>query len=157
MRPVCYVIVGALHCRGTPYHCCLPACPVIRLRALNPRCTARTGSWFIFFEIIGYTAVLTNLGVVVFTTQSSFFGIDTPYEKLVVFVVIEVRGVARPHMHACPTRMQCCTCSFRTSCARAARLFCPVSQHFLFGLKFIVSQLIADEPALVTQGREREV
>ena len=51
------------------------------------------GSWFIFFEILGYTAVLTNLGVVVFTSQADFFGIDTPYEKLVVFIVIEVCGV----------------------------------------------------------------
>ena len=37
--------------------------------------------------------MLTNLGVVVFTSQADFFGIDTPYEKLVVFIVIEVCGV----------------------------------------------------------------
>ncbi len=49
-----------------------------------------TGSWYTFFDIIGYAAVLSNLGVVVFTTTQSFFGIDTLHERFVAFVIIEV-------------------------------------------------------------------
>ena len=47
------------------------------------------GSWFVFFEIIGYAAIFTNLGVVVFTRQDPFFGLDSIYHKLVAFIVIE--------------------------------------------------------------------
>ena len=68
------------------------------LASLTPRITGvcLAGSWFTFFEVIGYMAVLTNLGVVIFTTQEPFFGIDTVYERLVVFVVIEVRCHSAP-------------------------------------------------------------
>ncbi len=68
--------VGHSACFGPA---CLCACV---LRACVPRgvpvCTRfHPGSWFVFFEIIGYAAVLSNLGVVIFTTEADFFGINT--------------------------------------------------------------------------------
>lgn len=43
------------------------------------------------FEVIGYISVLSNVGIVVFTSQDNFFGIYSRYGKLCAFVVIEVR------------------------------------------------------------------
>ncbi len=92
--------------------CCLSSEPGAPRSGLKPRyahvgtaCVAlcpraccvwlSAGRWFVFFEIIGYAAVLSNLGVVIFTTQRDFFGIDTQYERLVVYIVLEVGARVR--------------------------------------------------------------
>ncbi len=58
--------------------------------------------------MLGYVSVFTNLGVIIFTTQRDFFGIDVRYDKLVTFMIIEVRqrihSVIRPFALTALTR-----------------------------------------------------
>ena len=42
-------------------------------------------------EALGYFAVLTNVGVVIFTGGDTFFEVSDPRSKLVAFVIVEVR------------------------------------------------------------------
>ena len=64
-----------------------------------------SGSWYTFFGIIGYAAVLTNLGVIIFTTDGSVLAVTDMYSKVVVFVVVEVGYVTvmpvRSHERQC--------------------------------------------------------
>ena len=63
-------------------------------RAVSLTCP---GSWYTFLEIMGYIAVMSNLGVVIFTDPSDFFVLSSVQDKLIAFVIIEVNHVAVRH------------------------------------------------------------
>jgi len=54
-----------------------------------PRGAQDIGSWYVFLEVLGYAAIFTNLGVIVFTGQHKFFEIEAGLKKLIAFVAVE--------------------------------------------------------------------
>ena len=52
------------------------------------------GSWYYFLQILGYLAVFTNLGVIVFTGNHAFFNLESAHSKLIAFVAVEVSCLA---------------------------------------------------------------
>lgn len=49
----------------------------------------RAGTWYYFLQLLGFLAVFSNLGVIVFTGNHKFFNLNSYRPKLVAFVIIE--------------------------------------------------------------------
>jgi hypothetical protein len=59
---------------------------------------------------MGYISVMTNLGVVIFTDPGKFFDLSSTQDKIIAFVIIEVR-LARQL-----TCLLTCVCAYQFVC-----------------------------------------